>query len=90
MRARRQLSRRDMPEGRDPETSKPDLPRGKGLLTLRAAVILGSSLVLAIAAGILTYVSSARHAGGMPTTAMAAGAAVFVAAVQLLDAIIAD
>jgi len=90
MRARRQLSKHDVPEGRDPETSKTDFPRRKGLLTLRAAVILGSSLVLAIATGILTYVSSAPHASGMPTTAIAAGAAVFVAAVKLLDAIIAD
>ena len=90
MRARRQLSKHDLPESRNPETSKPDIAGKRGLLTLRAAVILGSSLVLAFAAGTLTYLSSPRHAGGMPITTIAAAAAVFVAAVKLLDAIIAD
>jgi len=90
MRARGKLSKPDLPESRNPETSKPDIAGKRGLLTLRAAVILGSSLVLAIAAGTLTYLSGPRHAGGMPTAAIAAAAAVFVAAIQLLDAIIAD
>jgi hypothetical protein len=90
MRAREKLSERDLPERHNPETSKPDIAGKKGLLTLRAAVILGASLALAVAAGTLTYLSGPRHVDGMPTAAIAAAAAVFAAVVKLLDAIIAD
>jgi hypothetical protein len=90
MRAREKLSEQDLPEHRNPETSKSDFHGKRGLLTLRAAVILGSSLALAAAAGTLTYLSGPRHVDGTPAAAIAAAAAVFVAAVKLLDAIIAD
>jgi hypothetical protein len=90
MRAPRRPSQQKLPESHDHETSNPDIAAKRALLTLRAAVILGSSLVLAVAAGTLTYLSGPRHTGGIPTTAIAAAAAVFVAAVKLLDAIIAD
>jgi hypothetical protein len=89
MRGRRTLSAQKLPESGRQETSKPDAAGKRALLTLRAAVILGSGLLLGAAAGILTYLCGPRHAGGLPTAAITA-AAVFVAAVKLLDAIIAD
>jgi len=90
MRARGKLSVHKLPESHGQETSKPDIAGKRALLTLRAAVIIGSGLVLGVVAGMLTYHSGPRHAGGIPAAAIASAAAVFVTAVKLLDAIIAD
>jgi hypothetical protein len=84
MRVRGKPSERNLPESHNPETLRPDPVRSRALLSLRAAVIFGSSLAIAVAWGTLMYPSGPRPAAGM------SAAAIFMAAVKLLDAIIAD
>jgi hypothetical protein len=84
MRVRGKPSERNLPESHNPETLRPDPVRSRAFLSLRAAVILGSSLAIAVAWGTLMYPSGPRHAAGM------SAAAIFIAAVKLLDAIVAD
>jgi hypothetical protein len=88
MSVRGKRSRRKLPHIDNPETLRPEHVGSGALLTVRSALIFGSSIAIAIAAGALTYLSGQRHAGGIPSTAIVAGIAAFMAAVKLLDAII--
>jgi len=90
MSVRGKRPRRKLPHIDNPETLRPEHAGNGALLTVRAALIFGSSLVIAIAAGALTYLSDQRHAGGIPSTAIVTGVAAFMATVKLLDAIIDD
>jgi hypothetical protein len=91
MRVVGKLSKRNLPHAQNPETSGEEHPTKRALLTLRSAVILGSSAMLAIAAATLTYLSglSGDSHSGVPATAIGAGVAAFAAAIKLLDEIIA-
>jgi hypothetical protein len=89
MRVRGKPSQRNLPQSHNLETSGSVPADRRALLTLRAAVIFGSSLAIAVAIGALAYLSGPRHAHGMPAVAIV-GIAAFVAAVKLLNAIIAD
>jgi hypothetical protein len=88
MRVVGKLSKRNLPKGQNVETSGEEHATKRALLTLRSAVILGSSAMLAIAAATLTYLSGDSHSG-VPATAIGAGVAAFAAAIKLLDEIIA-
>jgi hypothetical protein len=90
MRVRGKPSQRNLPQSHNLETSSSGSADRKPLLSLRAAVIFGSSLIIAVATGALIYVSGLRHASATPAAAVVAGVAAFVATVKLLDAIIAD
>lgn len=59
-------------------------PSKKGLLTLRAAVVLFCALIIGAATGALTYLGTKE-----PSNAVLAGGAAFAGAVIWLDTIIA-
>jgi hypothetical protein len=87
-RLRASSSKRNLPTGHELQTLNSGPERdGRGLLTPRAAGILGASFVIALCAGVLTYLAI----GNMPARAagavIAAGAA-FAGTVRLLDSII--
>lgn len=76
----------NIPAGGDPED--PDLPSGRGLLSARAAVILGTSFFIAVIAGALAYLALGRSTASMAGGILAAGTA-FAGAIRLLNYIIA-
>jgi hypothetical protein len=79
--------RRSTPDGNLPRGEKSDTPpvnqNNQPLLSQRAALILISALVIAVAAGILAYL-----AGGRPAQDILAGGAALAAAITLLNALI--
>lgn len=89
MRLRRKASARNLPGDHNPKPRQPSPPQGGALLSVRAAVILGSSLAIAGATGALTYLAGARHGADMSAAGGAALAA-FLVAVKLLSEIIGD
>lgn len=83
----------DPPEGNlpgrcDPETSDHSLNGKVHLLSIRAAAILGTSFLIAVTAGALTYLALGRSAASLPSGILAAGAA-FAGAIRMLNSIIA-
>lgn len=83
----------DPPEGNLPGHGDPETPHGLPgsavrLLSGRAAAILGTSFLIAVIAGVLTYLALGHSAAGLPSGILAAGAA-FAGAIQLLNSIIA-
>ena len=80
------------PEGNPPSQPGPEISghvRGQGgLLSARSAAILGASFVIAVAAGVLAYLTLGRFPADLAGAALAAGTA-FAGAVRLLMAIIA-
>jgi hypothetical protein len=71
----------------DPQTRN----RGSGdswLLTPRSAGILGASVIIAMVAGLLTYLAVGAGTAGLAWAVLTAGAA-FAGAIRLLNSIIA-
>jgi hypothetical protein len=74
-------------EGGDEGGERTD-PHQRGLLSARAAGILGASFIVAMGAGGLTYLVVGTPVAGLAAAGLAAGAA-FAGAIRLLIAIIA-
>ena len=62
-------------------------PRTAKLLSGRAVAIIGASLVIAVSAGTLTYLTAGKS-GASLAEAILVGAAAFGGAIRLLDSII--
>lgn len=71
----------------DPETSDSQPDAKGGLLSARAAAILGASFLIAIIAGGLTYLALGRSTPSLAGAVLAAGTA-FAGAIRLLITII--
>lgn len=78
---------RNIPRSVGAETSDSGPGGRSGLLSGRAAAILGSSFVVAVIAGVLTYLALGRSTEGLAGGVLAAGAA-FAGTVRLLLVII--
>jgi hypothetical protein len=82
----------DPPEGNPRSRSVMETPHSepgaKGLLSARSAAILGASFLIAVVAGVLTYLALGRSATGLAGAILAAGTA-FAGAIRLLITIIA-
>ena len=81
----------DPPQGNRPPSGDPEItdrPSGSkgGLLSARAAAILGASFLIAVIAGALTYFAVGKSAASLPSGILAAGAA-FPGAIRLLNSI---
>jgi hypothetical protein len=76
------------PRGRSVTETSHSEPAAKGLLSARSAAILGSSFLIAVIAGVLTYLALGRSAAGLAGAILATGTA-FAGAVRLLITIIA-
>lgn len=74
--------------GGDPEISDPQPDAKGGLLSARAAAILGASFLIGIIAGGLTYFALGRSASSLAGSVLAGGTA-FGGTVRLLITIIA-
>lgn len=87
-RLQKNASAQEVPGSHDWETSGSGTDADGRLLTVRSAGILGASFVIAVCAGVLTYLAVGKPGAGLAGAALAGGAA-FAGAIQLLNSIIA-
>lgn len=81
-------SEQKVPINREPETPESPPAVRPGLLPGRWAGILGASFLVAVCAGVLTYLAVSKPGADLAGAVLAGGAA-FAGAVRLLDSIIA-
>lgn len=76
------------PEGNTSARLESEISGSRGLLSARSAAILGASLLIAVVAGFLAYLTLGRFPADLAGAILAGGAA-FAGAIRLLMAIIA-
>jgi hypothetical protein len=81
-------SSRKVPSSHDPETPESGPDADGRLLTVRSAAILLASFVIAVCAGVLTYLAVGKPGTGLAGAVLTGGTA-FAGAIQLLNSIIA-
>jgi hypothetical protein len=87
-RLQKNASPEQVPGSHDWETSGSAANTDGRLLTVRSAGIIGASFMIAICAGVLTYLAVGKPGPGLAGAVLAGGAA-FAGAIQLLNSIIA-
>jgi hypothetical protein len=86
-RIQKKTSQQKVPSGRYREAPESAPVADSKLLSGRAAAIIGASFVIAVCAGMLTYLSAGKS-GASLAGAILVGAVAFAGAIRLLDSII--
>jgi hypothetical protein len=88
MRLRQKSVHGNIPPVAAVETSAGSGDEGKGILTLRSAVILGSGTVLGVGAAALTYLAAVQPVVAILAAAVFAGCLTCAGTIRLLNSII--